>query len=98
MKELNQIVDICRPGRVRAVAKALAKRGIEKPFEIQALSIAAAIEGNDVLAKSRTGSGKTLAFAIPIVERLDSSMRKPSALVLVPTRELCEQVTEEMRD
>ena len=85
-------------GASAPVVKALARRGIEKPFEIQALSIAAAIDGNDVLAKSRTGSGKTLAFAIPIVERLDASMGRPSALVLVPTRELCEQVTEEMRD
>ena len=85
-------------GASAPVAKALAKRGIEEPFKIQTLCIAAAIEGNDVLAKSRTGSGKTLGFAIPIVERLDPSMKKPSALVLVPTRELCEQVTEEMRD
>jgi superfamily II DNA/RNA helicase len=57
-----------------------------------------ALAGKDVLAKSRTGSGKTLAFAIPIVEQIDASMARPSALVLVPTRELAHQVTEEMRD
>src|ERR671914_957450 len=57
-----------------------------------------ALAGRDVLAKSRTGSGKTLAFAIPIVEQIDASMVRPSALVLVPTRELAVQVTEEMHD
>ena len=67
----------------------LSGRGIETPFQIQALVIPEALRGGDVLAKSPTGSGKTLAFAIPIVER----SRK--ALVLVPTRELCVQVTEE---
>jgi ATP-dependent RNA helicase RhlE len=67
----------------------LSERGIEAPFQIQALVIPEALRGGDVLAKSPTGSGKTLAFAIPIVER---SQR---ALVLVPTRELCVQVTEE---
>ena len=54
-----------------------------------------ALQGGDVLAKSPTGSGKTLAFAIPIVERLDPCDRRPAALILVPTRELCAQVTEE---
>ncbi len=56
-----------------------------------------ALAGRDVLAKSRTGSGKTLAFAIPMVEGLDSRLRKPIGLVLVPTRELCVQVTDELK-
>ncbi|MGZ4129195.1 MAG: DEAD/DEAH box helicase [Actinomycetota bacterium] len=80
-----------------AVASTLAKRGIEAPFPIQALVMRDALEGRDVLAKSRTGSGKTLAFSIPIVERI-SPTRRASALVLVPTRELCVQVTDEFRD
>ncbi len=67
----------------------LSERGIETPFQIQALVIPEALRGGDVLAKSPTGSGKTLAFAIPIVER------SQKALVLVPTRELCVQVTED---
>jgi superfamily II DNA/RNA helicase len=62
------------------------------------MSVSAGVKGRDVLAKSRTGSGKTLAFAIPLVERIDASMNRPAGLVLVPTRELAEQVTEEMRD
>ena len=49
-----------------------------------------------MLAKSPTGSGKTLAFAIPIVERVDPNATEPAALVLVPTRELASQVTEEI--
>jgi len=56
-----------------------------------------ALAGKDVLAKSRTGSGKTLAFAIPIVERIKPGGARPKVLVLVPTRELCVQVTEEFR-
>jgi superfamily II DNA/RNA helicase len=76
------------------VSNGLAARGIASPFQIQALVIPEALNGGDILAKSPTGSGKTLAFAIPIVERLDTEDR-PAALVLVPTRELCAQVTEE---
>jgi superfamily II DNA/RNA helicase len=75
------------------VAALLAERGIETPFQIQSLVIPEALRGGDVLAKSPTGSGKTLAFAIPIVENGSDAM--PFALVLVPTRELCVQVTEE---
>ena len=74
----------------------LAGKGIDTPFPIQTLVIPEALRGGDVLAKSPTGSGKTLAFAIPIVERLSPSDRRPAALVLVPTRELCSQVTEEL--
>jgi len=70
----------------------LSEQGIEHPFQIQALVIPEALRGGDVLAKSPTGSGKTLAFAIPIVQR--GNRGTPFALVLVPTRELCVQVTE----
>ncbi len=80
------------------VVKALAARGIERPFPIQTLVMADALAGRDVLAKSRTGSGKTLAFALPLVERVLANGRKPSALVLVPTRELAVQVADEFRE
>jgi ATP-dependent RNA helicase RhlE len=80
------------------VWRALARRGIHEPFEIQARVMRDALAGRDVLAKSKTGSGKTLGFAIPIVERLDPRGRGPAALVLVPTRELAVQVTEEFED
>ncbi|HEY7198391.1 MAG TPA: DEAD/DEAH box helicase [Gaiellaceae bacterium] len=77
-------------------AQALAERDIVTPFPIQALVVPEASRGRDILAKSPTGSGKTLAFAIPIVEGLDPAAKRPSALVLVPTRELAAQVTEEL--
>ena len=80
------------------VARTLSRRGIETPFKIQNLVLRDALAGRDVLAKSRTGSGKTLGFAIPIVERLEAAMARPSALVLVPTRELAVQVTDDTYD
>ncbi len=79
------------------VVQALALRNVNGTFAIQALVLRDAIAGRDVLARSRTGSGKTLAFAVPIVERIARGERKPSALVLVPTRELASQVAEEFR-
>jgi superfamily II DNA/RNA helicase len=78
------------------ISNALAARSIEEPFEIQRLVLPDAIAGLDILAKSPTGSGKTLAFAIPIVERTAQKDRRPSALVLVPTRELAQQVADEL--
>jgi len=77
------------------VSRALAARGITTPFPIQVLVMGDALAGRDVLARSRTGSGKTLAFAIPIVELLGATPKKPAALVLVPTRELAAQVVGE---
>ncbi|HWG55956.1 MAG TPA: DEAD/DEAH box helicase [Gaiellaceae bacterium] len=79
-----------------AVAQALAERDIHAPFRIQTLVLPDLLDGRDVLAKSPTGSGKTLAFAIPIVEALAASDARPSALVLVPTRELAAQVAAEL--
>jgi ATP-dependent RNA helicase RhlE len=78
------------------IVSVLASRSIHEPFPIQALVLPDALAGLDVLAKSPTGSGKTLAFALPIVERTITDERRPSALVLVPTRELAAQVTEEL--
>ena len=82
-------------GVAENVTEALARRGVEQPFAIQTLVIPDGIRGLDLLAKSPTGSGKTLAFAIPVVSRLDARDARPSALVLVPTRELAVQVAEE---
>jgi superfamily II DNA/RNA helicase len=84
-------------GASAPVADALAARSIHEPFRIQSLVLPDALAGLDVLAKSPTGSGKTIAFAIPIVERTTPRDARPTALVLVPTRELAEQVTDEFR-
>jgi superfamily II DNA/RNA helicase len=83
-------------GVSRRVVDALAERSINQPFSIQARVLPDALAGLDVLAKSPTGSGKTLAFAIPIVERTSAADPRPGALVLVPTRELARQVTEDI--
>ena len=80
------------------VVGALSRRGIETPFKIQNLVLGDALAGRDILAKSKTGSGKTLGFGIPLVERIDNSMIRPAALVLVPTRELAVQVAEDISD
>jgi superfamily II DNA/RNA helicase len=77
------------------LVEALARDGIGAPFPIQALTIRDALAGRDVCGKAKTGSGKTLAFGIPTLMQVASAQPgHPSALVLVPTRELAVQVTE----
>ena len=72
----------------------LAEQGISDPFPIQILTIPDALEGRDVCGKAKTGSGKTLAFGLPIVQQLERArVKRPLAVVLVPTRELAQQVT-----
>ena len=74
----------------------LAKNNFVTPTPIQEQSLPHALEGKDVLATSQTGSGKTLAFLIPAVEGLSYNLNtKPEVLVLLPTRELAQQVEEE---
>jgi len=84
-------------GVSRAVAGALAERGITEPFAIQQLVIADVLAGHDVLAKSPTGSGKTIAFGAPIADRIEASDRRPAALILAPTRELTAQIVDDLR-
>ncbi|HPM81213.1 MAG TPA: DEAD/DEAH box helicase, partial [Candidatus Anammoximicrobium sp.] len=69
----------------------------DTPTPIQAGMIPLALKGLDVSGQARTGTGKTAAFAIPILERLQSEGRSagPRVLVLVPTRELADQVRDE---
>ena len=75
----------------------LNERGIEAPFPIQALTIPDALAGRDVTGKAKTGSGKTLAFGLPIVQSITKAAKgRPQALVLVPTRELANQVAGEL--
>jgi superfamily II DNA/RNA helicase len=76
-----------------ALVDALASQGIEEPFPIQSLTIADGLAGHDVLGKAKTGSGKTLAFGIPLLDRIQKAEpHRPAGLVLVPTRELANQV------
>jgi superfamily II DNA/RNA helicase len=75
---------------------ALAANGINAPFPIQAATLPDSLAGRDVLGRGRTGSGKTLAFGLPLLSRTAGRRGRPGrplALVLVPTRELAQQVT-----
>ncbi len=81
------------------LVRILGQRGITTPFPIQAASLPDSLAGYDVLGRGRTGSGKTVAFALPLLVALKetgNSRRKgrPRALILVPTRELANQVHE----
>ena len=80
-----------------AVARSLHARRIEEPFPIQVDAIPPALKGRDVCGKAPTGSGKTIAFGIPMVTRCPAAAPgQPTGLVLVPTRELAEQVASEL--
>ncbi len=77
---------------------ALKERGIDSPFPVQALTIPDGLAGRDVCGQAKTGSGKTLAFGIPLVTLCkQAEPHYPTALVLVPTRELALQVDGELR-
>ncbi|MEM9908023.1 MAG: DEAD/DEAH box helicase [Cyanobacteria bacterium P01_D01_bin.44] len=76
------------------ILKAIEQVGYESPSPIQAESIPPLLEGRDLLGQAQTGTGKTAAFALPLLSRLDLSVRKPQLLVLTPTRELALQVAE----
>jgi ATP-dependent RNA helicase DeaD len=77
------------------VARAIADLGWMAPTPVQEQAIPILSRGKDLFAQAQTGTGKTAAFAIPIIERMDSGLHWPQALVIVPTRELAVQVTRE---
>ena len=80
------------------ICDVLTKRGITEPFPIQTLTVADAMAGRDLCGRAPTGSGKTLAFGIPLAALSHKGApRRPSALVLVPTRELATQVAETVK-
>ena len=88
------------------ICRALAARGITRPFPIQALTLPVALEGLDIIGQAKTGTGKTLGFGIPLLmdtlgpgeEGWDSdpAAGSPQALVVLPTRELAKQVAVEL--
>ncbi|WP_033823214.1 DEAD/DEAH box helicase, partial [Kitasatospora sp. MBT63] len=80
-----------------ALLATLTRQGVSAPFPIQAATLPNTLAGRDVLGRGRTGSGKTLAFGLALLARTAgrrAESRRPLALVLVPTRELAQQVTE----
>jgi ATP-dependent RNA helicase DeaD len=79
------------------IIQALQEKGITQPTEIQAKAIPILLghEG-DFVGRSATGTGKTYAFGAPLLSRIDPSEGKIQAVILVPTRELCEQIGNEL--
>ncbi len=78
--------------------KAVKRMGFTQPTEIQSKALPVMMDGYDIIAKAPTGTGKTCAFGIPLLECLDLSCRDIQAIVVCPTRELCVQITQELRD
>jgi ATP-independent RNA helicase DbpA len=81
-------------GEILAAAKAL---GYTVMTPVQSQSLPTLIEGRDLIAQAKTGSGKTAAFAVSLLNRLDETQYHTQALIVCPTRELAEQVAEEIR-
>ncbi|MFJ6526596.1 DEAD/DEAH box helicase [Streptomyces longwoodensis] len=82
------------------VLRTLDELGVREPFPIQAATLPDALQGRDVLGRGRTGSGKTLAFGLPLLTRTAgrrAEPKQPLALILVPTRELAQQVTQALQ-
>jgi superfamily II DNA/RNA helicase len=81
------------------IVQALAEEGIKHPFAIQELTLPLALAGDDLIGQARTGMGKTFAFGVPLLQRITTSAAHrpltgiPRALIVVPTRELCLQVS-----
>src|ERR1700738_4894902 len=83
------------------IVRALTEKGIEHPFAIQELTLPLAPAGHDLIGQARTGMGKTLAFGVPLLDRITQDVDRPltgapRALVVVPTRELCLQVSDDL--
>ncbi len=85
------------------IVTALAERGITHTFAIQELTLPLALAGSDLIGQARTGMGKTYGFGVPLLHRISTGEATreldgtPRALVIVPTRELCIQVTQDLK-
>ncbi len=87
------------------IVRSLAEIGIERTFAIQELTLPLALAGEDLIGQARTGMGKTFGFGVPLLHRITTSGSgtieldgTPRALIIVPTRELCIQVTEDLEN
>ncbi|MCU0392509.1 MAG: DEAD/DEAH box helicase [Thermoflexibacter sp.] len=79
------------------IMSAIAELGFTTATPIQSQAIPVALTGRDILGQAQTGTGKTAAFGLPLLEKIDTSLKKPQAIVLCPTRELAVQVCEELK-
>lgn len=80
------------------IRRAVERMGFVELTEIQEKAIGPMLEGKDIIAKAPTGTGKTCAFGIPLLVDLNHQSDKTQALVLAPTRELAQQITEDLED
>lgn len=80
------------------IHKAVERMGFTEMTEVQEKAIPPMMEGKDIIAKAPTGTGKTCAFGIPLILGLDQSRNYPQAVVMAPTRELAQQITEDLQD
>ncbi|MEV4130286.1 DEAD/DEAH box helicase [Nocardia sp. NPDC049707] len=87
------------------IVRALGEIGIERTFAIQELTLPLALAGEDLIGQARTGMGKTFGFGVPLLHRIATADTgttpldgTPRALIIVPTRELCIQVTEDLEN
>src|SRR3981189_1550936 len=96
MTHLNTTFD--ELGVLDEILRALGEQDITHPFAIQELTLPLALAGDDLIGQARTGMGKTYAFGVPMLQRITTDAERPltgipRALVVVPTRELCLQVS-----
>jgi superfamily II DNA/RNA helicase len=99
---IDYITDFTELGVPAPLIAVLAAREVLSAFPIQSATLPDSLQGHDLLGRGKTGSGKTIAFALPLVARLASSGKRrqsgmPRSLVLVPTRELANQVMESLK-
>ena len=80
--------------------RAISELGYESPMPVQEAVIPYLLndESSDVVALAQTGTGKTASFGLPLIQKIDLSLRKPQALILSPTRELCLQIANDLKD
>ena len=86
-------------GLSEVLLQAIGDMGFETPSDVQAKTIPLLLENEtDLVALAQTGTGKTAAFGFPMLEKIDPSSRTTQGLILSPTRELCLQITQELKN
>jgi ATP-dependent RNA helicase DeaD len=91
------MVKFSEMGLKKEIVDALSEEGLVDAFTIQETAMPHILNGEDLIGQAHTGSGKTFAFSLPIIHKIDPSVKGVTALILVPTRELALQVTEEIK-
>ena len=98
-KRLLDLKNFEELGVSEEIRKAITELGFEQPMPVQEEVIPYLLGNrNDVIALAQTGTGKTAAFGIPLLQRTDARIRQTQAIVLSPTRELCLQIADDLKD